>query len=99
MNTFKNYKGEVCILTEEQEKHISSRHPDGTIELISSCLKNPSEVRKSNSNNITHLYYISKTERRLFCVVIKICVDGNFISTAYSTSKIKFGELIYKKEN
>lgn len=98
MNIFKNYKNEDCILTDEQEKHISSRHPDASLRLISNCLKDPIEVRKSSSNNISQLYYITKTETRLFCVVIKICNDGNYVSTAYTTSRMKAGETIYKKE-
>jgi hypothetical protein len=99
MKTFKNYKSEDCILTDEQENHISQRHPDATLNLISSCLKTPNEVRRSTSNHISNLYYITKTESRLFCVVLKVCPDGNFISTAYSTTKIKSGQLIYEKEN
>ena len=59
----------------------------------------PIEVRKSKNNNISHLYYIIKTELRLFCVVLKVCSDGNYISTAYTTTKIKNGEIIYKKDN
>ena len=99
MVIFKNYRNEDCILSDEQEKHISSRHPDATRDLISNCLIDPSEIRKSSSNNISHLYYITKAENRLFCVVVKVCNDENFISTAYTTTKIKSGKLIYRKEN
>ncbi len=97
MDIFRNYKDEECILTDEQKEHILARHPDADLQLISNCLKDPIEVRKSNSNNISQLYYMTKTESRLFCVVVKICDDGNFISTAYTTSRMKSGETVYKK--
>ena len=99
MITLLNYVNEKCFLTEEQEKHIFSRHPELTLEIISLCLSSPDEIRKSNSNKICNLYYNYKCEQRFYCVVLKVCTDGNFISTAYTTNKIKNGELIYKKEH
>jgi hypothetical protein len=97
MKVFKNYKNEECLLSDEQEEHIRSRHPEATILLISQCLTMPLEIRKSSSHTEAHLYYILKTADRYFCVVLKCCLDGNYISTAYTTNKIKSGQLIYKK--
>jgi hypothetical protein len=65
--------------------------------IIEQCLLDPIEIRKSSTCDISPLYYIVKSKDRYFCVVIKICHDGNFISTAYTTIKIKRGELIYRK--
>jgi len=99
MDTFLNYKEEKCYLTEEQQKHITNRHPDVNLELISKCLLSPLEVRKSSSKTVSHLYYITKIKNKFFCVVLKICADGNFIATAYTTNKIKAGQIIYQEEN
>ena len=99
MKALTNYLKEKCYLSNEQLDHITQRHPEATLELISICLSGPIEVRKSSSNKIAHLYYIIKTEKRFFCVVLKICKDGNYIATAYTTNKMKHGEIIYKKEN
>ena len=98
MEIFVTYKNEECLLTEEQKEHILGRHPEATNDLISKCLQDPIEVRQSSSNKISHLYYIYKNKNRFFCVVIKICLDGNFISTAYTTNKIKEGKILFKKE-
>lgn len=97
MRVFKNYKDDECLLADEQEKHIQERHPEATAQLISQCLRAPLEIRKSSSHFESYLYYILKTADRYFCVVIKCCLDGNYISTAYTTNKIKTGQLIYKK--
>jgi hypothetical protein len=97
MKVFKNYRDEECLLTDEQEEHIQTRHPEATPQLISECLMTPLEIRKSSSHYEAHLYYILKTADRYFCVVLKCCLDGNYISTAYTTNKIKSGQLIYKR--
>ena len=99
MKVLINYLKEECYLSVEQQDHIIQRHPEATIELISTCLSNPIEIRKSSSNKTAHLYYLIKTKQRFFCVILKICKDGNYISTAYTTSKMKHGEIVYKKEN
>jgi hypothetical protein len=97
MRVFENYLGEKCFLTDEQEEHIRSRHPEASELLITKCLADPVEIRKSSSHALAHLFYILKTDTRYFCVVLKCCSDGNFISTAYTTTQIKNGPLIYKK--
>ena len=98
MKVLLNYQDQECFLKDEQELHILERHPEATLELIKECLINPNEIRKSTSNNISHLYYTFKTSIRFFCVVLKVCEDGNFISTAYTTNRIKKGKIVYKKE-
>jgi hypothetical protein len=97
MKVFKNYRDEECFLTNEQENHIQARHPEATPQLISECLMMPLEIRKSSSRSEAQLYYIFKTADRYFCVVLKCCLDSKYISTAYTTSKIKSGQLIYKR--
>ena len=98
MKVFKDYLNENCFLTDMQEQHIHSSHPEASDKLITECLKAPLEIRRSSSHAFVHLYYILKTDTRFFCVVIKCCHDGKFISTAYTTTQIKNGQLIYKKD-
>lgn len=37
----------------------------------------------SSYKNDSELYYVSKTTRRYICVIVKICENENFISTAF----------------
>ncbi len=97
MKVFKNYRNEDCYLTAVQEEHIQSRHPEASADFITQCLMAPMEIRKSSSHSLAHLYYVLKTEERFFCVVLKCCSGGNFISTAYTTTRMKIGEIIYKE--
>lgn len=99
MKTFVNYLNEKCYLTDEQEKHIVDRHSEMTIELIACCLKFPNEIRYSSASDKTLLYYLLAKVNRYYCVVLKMCSDGNFISTAYSTTKIKMGKVVYREDN
>lgn len=97
MRVFKNYKNEDCFLTTEQEQHIQLGHPEASTTLISKCLLAPMEIRQSSSHALAQLYYILKANDRYFCVVLKCCPDGHFITTAYTTTQIKSGDLIYKQ--
>lgn len=78
-------------------KHISEAHPEVSLKDIKVALKDPDEVRMSSYKDDSELYYVFKTKRRYICVIVKICKDGNFISTALTTTKPKVGRLIYKK--
>lgn len=66
--------------------------------MISDCLKNPDEVRRSKTNTKSELYYLLRLHQRYTCVVVKRCPDGDFISTAMTTTKPKFGEIIYTRD-
>ena len=94
---FINYKNQRIILSDGAFKHISERHPEVSLKNIKAALKDPDEVRMSSYKDDSELYYIFKTARRYICVIVKICEDGNFISTALTTIKPKVGRLIYKK--
>ena len=72
-------------------------HSEVSLGDIETALKNPDEVRTSSYKDNGELYYLLKTKKRYICVVVKICDDGNFISTAMTTTKPKVGQLIYKK--
>ena len=79
-------------------EHITEAHPEVALKDIEITLKDPDEVRMSSYKDDSELYYVFKTKRRYICVIVKICEDGNFISTALTTSKPKVGRVIYKKE-
>jgi len=94
---FSNYKNETIILENETKKHVKEFHKEITTLVIKKTLIAPDEVRASTAKSISELYYLKKKENRFYCVVVKVCNDGNFISTALTTSKVKKGKLIYKK--
>lgn len=97
-----DYQNDRIQLTQEGWEHIQKRHPEITIEAIESALKSPDEVRKSthtgNSKCQKLVYYKAQlAEGRFTEVVVKFCEDGNFISTALTTSAMKLGEQVFKK--
>ena len=79
-------------------KRISEAHLEVSLKNIEVTLKEPDEVRVSSYKNDSELYYVFKMKRRYICVIVKICEDGNFISTALTTTKPKVGHVIYKKK-
>ena len=91
-----NYRGEIITLEHETNEHIKLFHPEVTTTIIKKVLHSPNEVRKSISHSTSELYYIYKAKSRFYCVVVKKCEDGNYVSTALTTSKIKKGKVIYK---
>ena len=98
MHRFLNYNGEEILLSENSWDHICEFHPEISQDMISNCLLQPDEVRRSSSNPRGELYYVVRAHKRFICVIIKRCPDGNFISTAMITSKPKFGDIIYKRD-
>ncbi|HSW69184.1 MAG TPA: PBECR2 nuclease fold domain-containing protein [Gammaproteobacteria bacterium] len=96
--SFINYKKQKIILGEGAFEHIFEAHPEVSLKDIEMALKNPDEVRMSSYKNDSELYYTFKTKNRYICVIVKICKDGNFISTALTTTKPKAGRILYKKE-
>jgi hypothetical protein len=96
--TFTNYKQQRVVLEDAISDHIAEAHPEVSLALIKATLEDPDEVRESSYKNDSELYYSRRTLRRYTCVVVKICRDGNFISTALTTAKPKVGRLIYKKD-
>ena len=94
---FTNYKKQRIVLGDATYEHISEIHPEVTLGHIKLALEDPDEVRKSSYKENGKLYYLRRTSRRFTCVIVKICSDGNFISTALTTEKPKVGRVIYKK--
>ena len=98
MKRFDDYAGSKVLLSSDSEKHIAASHPEIDLAQIRSCLQDPDEVRKSSYRNTTVLYYRIKAARRYVCIVVKICADGNFITSAMTTTKPKTGEVIYVRK-
>ena len=78
-------------------------HPEVTIDQILQVLSDPDEVRKSQSRIEVKLYYQLKTKikekDRYICVVVKITsLNEEFIVSAMTTSRVKDGETVFKKE-
>jgi len=99
MKRFVDYSGQQILLSLESERHIAEAHPEIDFDHLRSALRDPDEVRKSSYRATSVLYYRIKAARRFICVVVKICDDGKFISSALTTTKPKTGEVIYVRES
>ena len=97
MKIFENYRKEKVFLSVSSLAHIKKIHPEIQMMDIRRTLEDPSEVRRSTRSSESELYYLAKKRQRYICVVVKNCSDGNFISTALTTSKPKLGFLVYRK--
>lgn len=93
---FSNYKKQRIVLGDATYEHICEIHPEVTLDHIKVAL-DPDEVRKSSYKENSELYYLRRTNRWFTCVVVKVCSDGNYISTALTTEKPKVGRIIFKK--
>ena len=103
MKKFVDFQNIEIFLSEESEAHILFAHPEITIEQITNALADPDEVRKSASGKDAKLYYQLKTkvsnETRYICVVVKVTThQEELIVSAMTTSGLKDGEIIYKRE-
>lgn len=97
---FVDFRDHNIILSEETEEKIKDQHPEISMDQISKTLLDPTEVRASRHKNWSELYYSCALKRgRYICVVVKFKTsDGkNYIETAYTSMKIKSGEVIFSK--
>src|SRR4051812_5725607 len=95
--TFTNYRRQQVSLGDGAYEHIAQAHSEITLDHIKATLEDPDEVRTSSYKNDSELYYVRRTSRRYTCVIVKVCRDGNFISTALTTEKPKVERVIYRK--
>ena len=96
---FHNFRNQRVTLGDNAQQHIAEVHPEISLHLIKATLEDPDEIRASSYREDSELYYLRRTKRLYTCVVVKICADGNFISTALTTEKPKDGRVIYRKGN
>ena len=87
---FENYCGGRIWLNEDNLKHIQNKHKEINLEMIRKTIKNPDEIRQSQKDQRSQLYYYFRKENCYICVVVKICDDGIFISIALTTDKIGY---------
>jgi hypothetical protein len=99
MKKFVDYNGAEVLLSKETKTHICLVHSEIDFDQIRSALSDPDEVRKSSYRSSSVLYYRIKSAKRFVCVVVKSCPDGQFISSAMTTTKPKTGEVIYVRNS
>lgn len=93
--------GNTIVLVDEIRDVILTKHPEIApfINQIGEVLKSPDEIRRSVYDERVVLYYCFKEQildGKWLVVVVKR-IDRNFVSTFYVTSKLKAGEVIWKK--
>ncbi len=93
--------GEEVVLIDEVRGETFNKHPEakGFVELVETTLKTPDEVRRSSSDNRVMLYYryASSVLSGKWIVVVVKRIDRNYVSTFYATSKIKVGDVLWRK--
>jgi hypothetical protein len=99
---FKDFQDRNIELSESTWEHIRGQHPEISIEDIRTVLTDPLEVRECQRQNFVELFYRAKANPkgkiRFHLVVVKVISNGNFISTAMTTTSMKNGRTLYKKE-
>lgn len=93
------FLGNIVELTEERLLHIKQRHPDIEEFLygIAEALSIPDIIRKKEEDILLFSYFLVET-RKYIVVIVKTIRERNFILTCYLTSKLKGGEIIWKKD-
>jgi hypothetical protein len=80
------------IITTIKHPAIRGREKD-----VQAALSNPDEVRLSKSDGQVYLFYHSDGTTRWVCAVAKRLNGEGFLITAYRTSNVKEGTLIWPK--
>lgn len=87
-------------------QHALDGHPEVTIERIRSSLEKPLRVVKSKKSNRACLFYNLEIEddpvfgKVYFCVVVGVLGSGKGkMETAYETTYMKSGEILFDKES
>lgn len=91
--------GKKVRISEEHWKLICKiKHPEvaGLKNEILDTLCSPIQIKRSSSDKDVYLYY-SKFNTNFLCVVARHLNGNGFIITAYITSKIKQGDIIWKQ--
>lgn len=67
------------------------------LEDVQQTLLNPDQIRLSKTDDQVYLFYKEDGIKRWVCAVSRRLDDSGFLITAYRTSAIKEGELVWKK--
>ena len=75
------------------------KHPvmAGREEDVKVTLRNPSEIRQSQSDKAVYLFYRPERIGRWVCAVAKRLNGDGFLITAYPTDAVKEGEMVWPK--
>jgi hypothetical protein len=78
---------------------VTIKHPimQGRIEDVRLTLSEPDEVRLSRSDDQLYLFYRQDGEKRWVCAIAKRLEESGFLVTAYRTSAIKEGVILWQK--
>ena len=69
----------------------------GQEQLVKEVLKNPDEIRRSQSDSNVYLFYKLKQRKRWICASARRLNGDGFLITTYPTDAIKEGERIWHK--
>lgn len=104
MRIFRDVNNRDVRLTDERYEHLMSDHPEMAeqIDKVRETLLNPGKVVRSRTDPQVELFYqfyqTTPVTQKFLCVVVKAFTDDAFIITAYFTSTIKQGEMLWEKK-
>jgi len=98
---FKDYRGRIIRFSEERIRHIEVHFEMRDFEsYVEETLLKPQIVVRSNRDEEAALYYRyyfgTKIGDKWICIVVKDDDEEPFGLTAYFTTKIKKGEIVWK---
>jgi hypothetical protein len=67
------------------------------LEDVQQTLLNPDQIRLSKSDAQVYLFYRADGKKRWVCAVTRRLDESGFLITAYRTSAIKEGELVWQR--
>jgi len=89
----------VCVTKVYWDVITKIKHPimDGRENDVKETLEDPSEIRRSKSDQNVYLFYKPERIGRWVCVVAKQTNGNGFLITTYPTNAIKEGTRIWPK--
>ena len=89
----------VSILREVWEEIAEVKHRilSGRLAIVEQALRDPDFVRRSKWDDRVHLFYVEIGYKRWICAVAKRENGTGYLITAYVTSGIKRGEILWSR--
>ncbi len=98
---FPDILGNLIVLTASVQETTLAKHPEAAefVELIPRVLLDPDEIRRSSRDDRVVLYYRFESAilNGKWIVAVVKRVDRHFISTFYATSRVKSGDVLWKR--
>ena len=86
----KDKDNKIIYLTDEQWKHITTRHSDVNIEGVKETVLNPLIIKQDKIDRFLLYYYrFNKLKRSYLMVAVKYLNDEGFIITGFYTRHIR----------